>query len=136
MRVGEELRGSSDSLSRAAKRSSPGGARSAAIALSRVRRVLNFLARRFRLLLRSIMLVFAIHFLLSRLRPLAAKRKIQACQQRARLVVGGRRRADDDVHAEHILDLVIFDLGEDDVLFQPKRIISSAIEAFRVQPTE
>jgi hypothetical protein len=66
MRVGEELRGSSASLSRAAKRSSAGSDRSAAIALSRVRFVLNFFAKRFRLLLRSIMLVFAIHVLLSR----------------------------------------------------------------------
>ena len=65
-RLGEELRGSSASFSRAANRSSAGSDLSPAIAFSRVRRVLNFFARRFRLLLRSIMLVLAIHVLLSR----------------------------------------------------------------------
>src|SRR5262245_27444121 len=99
MRVAEELRGSSASLSAAAKRSSIGSSLFRAIALSRARRPENFLASLRRLSFFSVELFFAIPIsCLSAFEALASlpERKIESRQQRTRLVVGLRRGAHDD----------------------------------------
>src|SRR5215470_19137924 len=138
MRVLEELRGSSASLSAAANRSSIGSDLSRASALSRVRLPENFLASLRRLSFFSTELFFAILFsLLSspRLRgpkgPSLPERKIERGQQRPRLVVGLGRGADHDVHAPDLRRLVVVDLGEDDVLLDADGVIATAVEALR-----
>src|SRR5690606_24740441 len=75
-------------------------------------------------------------FRLFRRGPSATEWEIEAAQQFARLIVGLGRRADDHVHAPHLVDLVVVDLGEHDVLLQAERIVAAAIEAPWVQPTE
>src|SRR5262245_54225998 len=143
MRVLEELRGTSASLSAAAKRSSIGSDLSRAIALSRARRPENFLASLRRLSFFSTELFFAIlSSLLSspRLRrpigPSLPERKIERGQQRPRLVVGLGRGADHDIHAPDFGRLVVVDLGEHDVLLDADRAVAATVEALRVEAAE
>src|SRR5690606_23870207 len=49
-------------------------------------------------------------------------------QQRLRFRVLGRGGADDDVHAENLVDLVEVDLGEHDVFLEAHRVVSAAVE--------
>src|SRR5690348_5899454 len=111
MRVGEELRGSSASLRRAAKRSSAGSFRSDAMSFSRLRLAAYCAASLRRRLFFSTELVLAIHisqrpFGLTR-GPLAAERKIETTKQLARFVVGAGGGADHNVHAPDLVDLVV-----------------------------
>jgi hypothetical protein len=47
------------------------------------------------------------------------ERETEQAQQLARLVVGLGGGGYDDVHAAHLIDLVVADLREDDLLLQP-----------------
>src|SRR5712671_4382053 len=139
MRVADELRGSSASLSAAANRSSIGLFLSRAIALSRARRPEYFLVSLRRLPFFSIELFFAINISwlsASEGSPSLPEREVECSQQRARLVVGFRAGADRDVHAPDIGRLVVVDLGENDVLLDAQRVVAAAIEALRRQPAE
>src|SRR6516164_11442275 len=131
MRTAAELRGSSASLRRAWKRSSSVLCSSLAIASSPARLSLNcatiFRRRSFLL----IELFLAIWFSV-----LLPEREVERLEQRLRLVVGLRRRADDHVHAPDLINLVVVDLRENDVLLDAERVVAAAVEAFRVQPTE
>ena len=55
-------------------------------------------------------------------------------QQRARLLVGLRRRHDADVHAARLVDLAEIDLGEDQLVAQTDRVIAAPVEAFGETP--
>src|SRR5262245_35003483 len=122
MRVFEELRGTWASLSVAANRSSVGKFLSRAISLSRWRRPEYFLAILRRRLFFSMELFFAIsvswvsaseeEFKSASL----PEREVEGREQGPGLVVVARGRADDDVHAPHLRDLVVVDLGKHDVL--------------------
>src|SRR6185437_1141796 len=141
MRVADELRGSSASLSVAAKRSSTGLVLSWAIALRRARRPEYFLLNRRRRLFFSIELFFAIYFSPRRSASEAIlaslpERKIERGQQSARFVVGARGRANGDVHAPDVGSLVVVDLREHDVFLDAERVIAAAVEAFRIKPAE
>src|SRR5262245_9265031 len=122
MRVGEELRGNCASFRRASKRSSSGRSSFNAAARNFARRAAYCFARRSRFLLRSIELVFAILSLSPDhvpgwipLQGSVPEREIEFLQQGLSFFVGARSRADDDVHAPHLFNLVVIDLGEHDV---------------------
>src|SRR5258707_1114913 len=139
MRVADELRGSSASLSAAANRSSIGLFLSRAIALSRARRPEYFLVSLRRLPFFSIELFFAINISwlsASEGSPSLPEREVECTQERARLVVGFRAGADRDVHPPDIGRLVVVDLGKDDVLLDAERVIAAAVEALRRQPAK
>src|SRR5262245_19808101 len=136
MRVAEELRGSSASLSAAANRSSIGLVLSRAIALSFLRRSAYCLVSFSRRWFFSTELFFAIKFSwLSAFEgaPSLPEREVECGQQRARLFVGLRAGADGDVQASDIGGLVVVDLREDDVLLDADRIVAAPVEALRRQ---
>src|SRR6187455_3071796 len=57
-------------------------------------------------------------------------------QQRAGAVVVCRRRRDCDVETAYSRDLVVVDLGKDDLLADAERVVPAAVERARVEPTE
>src|SRR5437773_4754587 len=59
----------------------------------------------------------------------SAERHPEAAQQRARLFVRPRRRADRDLHAAQPVDLVVLDLGEDELLLEPERVVATPVKA-------
>src|SRR5438128_8586486 len=59
----------------------------------------------------------------------SAERHPEAAQQRARLFVRPRRRADRDLHAAQPVDLVVLDLGEDELLLEPEGVVAAPVEA-------
>src|SRR5581483_12038529 len=65
-----------------------------------------------------------------------AEGKVEAAQQRPRLVVAARRGAYDHVHAPHLVDLVVVDLREHDVLPQPQGEVAAPVEALGVEAAE
>src|SRR3954471_12903288 len=52
----------------------------------------------------------------------------ERCEQRARLVVGLGGGIDRDVHAADRVDLVVVDLGKDDLLFHAEAVVAAAVE--------
>src|SRR5436190_18174484 len=56
------------------------------------------------------------------------ERETERGEQRARLVVGFSRGHDGDVHATQRVDLVVLDLGEDDLLFDAEAVVAAAVE--------
>src|SRR6201998_1798698 len=85
-------------------------------------------ARRFS---RSTMLVFAIRGFL-----LLAEREVESLEQRSPHAIVAGRRGDGDVHAPHLIDLVVLDLGEDDLLLDPERVVAAAVEGARRDAAE
>src|SRR5205809_5789418 len=59
----------------------------------------------------------------------SAERHPKAAQQRARLFVRPRRRADRDLHAAEAVDLVVLDLREDELLLETERVVTAPVEA-------
>src|SRR5262245_17297685 len=57
-------------------------------------------------------------------------------EQRATLVVGGRRRDHGDVHAQDPVDPVLVDLVEHRLLGQTERVVTAAVELLWRQPPE
>src|SRR5215470_3403432 len=49
-------------------------------------------------------------------------------QQRLRLFVGAGGGHHDDVHAAHLVDLVVHDLRKDDLLLEPEGVVPAAVE--------
>src|ERR1044072_5030454 len=133
MRTFDELRGISASFRRAAKRSSIARLSLSAIAFSFARLLACFFARRSRFLLRSIELVFAISS-----SPLGSGHEghLEALQQRLRLGVSLCGRADHDVHATDLLDLVVVDLREHQLLLEAERVVAPAVEALAADAAE
>src|SRR6185437_16671209 len=72
---------------------------------------------------------------LSRLR-LLPEGEVECLEQRPRLVVVPGGRADDHVHAPDLLDLVVRDLGENDMFLDAHGIVAVAVEGIRVEPPE
>src|SRR5947199_1136147 len=66
----------------------------------------------------------------------AAERETEGSQQRAALVVGGARGDDGDVHPADGVDLVVVDLGEDQLLGDAERVVPATVERVRVEPAE
>src|SRR5713101_1123530 len=63
------------------------------------------------------------------LRRRRAERHPEAAQQRARLFVRPRRRADRDLHAAQPVDLVVLDLREDQLLLETEGVVAAPVEA-------
>src|SRR3974390_201165 len=111
MRTFEELRGSSASFRRAAKRSSSGRFWSLATFFRASRLAAYCLTRRLTMSLRLTVL-----FLAMCLASLPAlERELELGEERLGLLVGPGRGADDNVHAPDLVDLVVVDLREHDV---------------------
>src|SRR5215469_14202215 len=125
MRVAEELRGNSASFRRALKRSSGGSDLSAAIALRRAR----FGARRFTRAVRLRFLSMELVFAMDRFPGSVGERHVEAFEQGFGFGVRSRRRDDDDVHPANVANLVVIDLGEDELLFEAERVVAAAVEA-------
>src|SRR5690606_17504428 len=134
IRVGDALRGSSASRSCATKRSSRGIVLSLMIALSASRLPEYFWASFRRFLSRCTALIFAIAFYPPAL--ILLERHIHAAEKLARLLVRLSRRADDDVHAPNLVDLVVLDLREHDLLTQAERVVPASVEALRRHAAE
>src|SRR5918911_4309135 len=64
-------------------------------------------------------------------RRLLAERHPERPQQRAALLVVAGRRDHRDVHSLDLLDLVVVDLGEDDLLADAERVVALAVEGLR-----
>src|SRR3954464_2591080 len=56
------------------------------------------------------------------------ERETERGEQCARLVVVFRRGGDCDVHAPQRVDLVVFDLGEDDLFLEAQVVVAAAVE--------
>src|SRR3982750_777853 len=152
--VGLPLRGISASFSRAIRRSVSSLDSSSAIAFSRAYLPAYFLTSFLRRSFLLIELSFAMDLSsllscsLSRLREranrlrglfgllLLREREVEEPEQFARLLVRLRGGGDDDVHAAHLLDAVIVDLGEHDLLLETHREIAAAVERLGVQAPE
>ncbi len=59
---------------------------------------------------------------------LLSERKAERCQERPSFLVGACGRHDGDVHAAGRVDLVVVDLGEDQLLGHPERVVAVAVE--------
>src|SRR5215468_2253008 len=132
MRVGEELRGSLASLSRAPKRSSGVSLSSTAIALSAAR----LAAYCFAILARRLFLLTELVLAMCLSPASVHEREVECTEKRLGFRVRLRRRADDDVHAAYLVDLVVVDLGEHDLLLQAHGEVAIAVERLAVQAAE
>src|SRR5712691_11398403 len=57
----------------------------------------------------------------------------EAAQERERLLVSLRSGRDRDVEAANLLDVVVVDLGGDDLLADSKRVVAAAVERARAE---
>src|SRR6202000_2495616 len=69
-------------------------------------------------------------------RTVFAERKTECVEQGPSLRVGARRRHDGDVHAAGRVDLVVVDLGEDQLLVDPERVVAAPVETLGRQAAE
>src|SRR5712691_11534735 len=60
----------------------------------------------------------------------------EAAQERERLLVSLRSGRDRDVEAADLLDVVVVDLGEDDLLADSERVVAATVERTRAQTAE
>src|SRR3954453_1814774 len=131
MRVADELRGISASLSAAAKRSSIGAFLSEAAFLRFARRSAYCFVSFRRRLFFSIELFLAIKISwLSAFEgcPSLPEREVECSQQSARFVIGARTGANRDVHAPNIGRLVVVDFQEHHVFLDSDRVIAATVE--------
>src|SRR5262245_25458723 len=64
------------------------------------------------------------------------ERHVHQPEQLPALFVGARRGDDGHVHAAHLADLLDVDLGKDDLLGEPDRVVAPPVERPRAQATE
>src|SRR5690606_27063455 len=114
---------------RASRRSSGDALTLFAAAASSARFVAYFLTSSRRFCSRSIMQVLAI-------RPSVSKREVERGQQCACFVVSFSRGGNRDVHAAECIDLVVFDLRENDLLTNTHVVVAATIERLRGEATE
>src|SRR5436309_759969 len=60
---------------------------------------------------------------------LLPERHSEVREEHLRVLVRARRRHDVDVHAAHLVDLVVDDLGKDQLLAEPEGVVTPAVEA-------
>src|SRR5258708_10872601 len=92
------------------------------ISSSAARRALNFSTVLRRFLSRNISASLAIGL------PSVLERETERGEQCARLVVALRRGGDGDVHAAQCIDLVVIDLGEDDLFLEAEVLVATSVE--------
>src|SRR4051794_3437815 len=93
------------------------------ISSSAARLTLNFSTVLRRFLSRSTTASLAMRISLS-----GFERKTERGEERARLVVRLRAGGDGDVHAAQRVDLVVIDLGENDLLLEAEAVVAAAVE--------
>src|SRR5581483_8718297 len=103
------------------------------VAFSSARFLANFFARALRLRSRMIMLVLAICSLAL---LLLAEGEAERVQQGAAFLVVLRGGGDGDVHAPDLVDLVVVDLGEDDLFGDAEVVVALAVEAAGLEAAE
>ncbi|VTZ59713.1 conserved hypothetical protein [Sinorhizobium medicae] len=138
MRVLDPSRGSSASLRVALNRSSIGKDWFMMVAF-RAARLAEWLATSLRRrLFFSTALVFAITVILlyACRYGLLTEREVELFKQSARFVVVSCRRANDDVHAPHLINLVVVDLREHNVFLDAHGKIATTIEGLRIEAAE
>src|SRR5690606_36773201 len=62
--------------------------------------------------------------------------EVERLEKRPPLLRIASRGRDGDVHATDRVDLVEFDLGEDDLLLSPEAVVALPVERARIQPAE
>src|SRR5215813_9003592 len=67
---------------------------------------------------------------------LLAEGEIESFEQRASRFVIARRRGDRDVHAADRIDLVVGDLGENDLFLDAEVVVAAAVERARAHAAE
>src|SRR5438477_3970457 len=122
MRTGEASRGSCCSLARASSFASSEARESCMISSSAARLALNFSTVLRRFWSRSLSASLAIGL------SSVLEREAERREQRTRLVVGFSGGVDGDVHSAQRVDLVVLDLGEDDLLLDAQAVIAAAVE--------
>src|SRR5437899_7444830 len=66
----------------------------------------------------------------------ASEREAEGVEQGSPLGIGTGGGDDGDVHAPGVVDLVVVDLGEDELLDHTERVVAPAVEAGRVETAE
>uniref|UniRef100_A0A0N4Z1E8 Peptidase A2 domain-containing protein n=1 Tax=Parastrongyloides trichosuri TaxID=131310 RepID=A0A0N4Z1E8_PARTI len=133
MRVGAELRGRAASFRRASKRSSSGRLSSLAVAFRASRFAAYFATRALTASLRFTALFLAIVLFPSRS---VHERELELGEESLGFLIGLGRGADNDVHAPHLVDLVVVDLREHDVLLQTRGVVAATVERSALQAPE
>src|SRR5207244_2940481 len=64
------------------------------------------------------------------------EREPELREQRPRLVVGAGGGHEGHLETPRLVDLVVFDLGKDELLAQPQRVVAVSVEAARRDPPE
>src|SRR6266581_104275 len=121
-RLGLALRGSCCTLRRAAMRSSSDSLALLMMAVSSARLAAYFATSLARLASRFISASFA-------MAPSVLEREFESAEEGLGLLVGLRSRRDADVHPAQRIDLVVLDLGEDDLLLNPDVVVAASVEA-------
>src|SRR5690554_3782337 len=67
---------------------------------------------------------------------LLAEGEVECLEQRTSFIIRLRGRRDHDVHAPNLIDLIVVDLGENDVFLDTHGVVATAVEGVRVQPAE
>src|ERR1022692_3192071 len=101
------------------------------ISLSCARLTAYFFTTRERRFSRSIMLVLAIPFFLETRFGLLAEREAEGIQQCPPVLVVASRGGNRDIHAANVIDLVVLNLGEDDLLAHAHAVVTAPVEAAR-----
>jgi hypothetical protein len=60
--------------------------------------------------------------------PFALEREAERFEERFALSVGACGRTNGDVHASNLIDLVVFDFGEDGLLGNAERVVASSVK--------
>src|SRR5690606_27299163 len=129
-RLGLESRGSFCSLTSASQRSSSVVAGLLMMAFSSARLAAYLATSLVRFSSRSIIDVFAISL------ALTSQRKVERPQQCAAFIVVPSRGGDGDIHATQLVDLVVINLGEDDLLVDPHGEIATSVEGLGADTAE
>src|SRR5690606_5321145 len=129
-RDGDASRGSACSLARASSRSASVDFGLRMVSFSCTRFAAYRFARASRRFSRSIMLVFAM------CRSLLAEREVEGFEQRPPFPVIACGGGDHDVHAPDRVDLVVGDLGEDDLFLDAEAVVAAAVERARRHAAE
>src|SRR5579864_6415 len=68
--------------------------------------------------------------------PVLAERQAEGLQQGAGVIVGLGAGRDRHIEPANVLDVVVVDLGKDDLLANSQRVVAASVERARVEPAE
>ena len=67
---------------------------------------------------------------------LPGKRHIEEAKELPCFLIGFCRGGENDVHAPDLVDLVVLDLGEDQLFFDAQRVVASSVKGIGVYAAE